>query len=112
MTALLRRTTIALALALRAGSAAAQAIPFTTAATPWDSEQLGNHRAVVRVGADVRFARAELPWRRPDRHPELKAVLVVSERDGTPIRNVRRGNITQEKGVIDFEPAAGAGRYF
>ena len=95
--------------ALRLG---AQSAPFTVADRPWDSEALGNHRAVVHVTTDSRFVHALVPWRRPDRHPEAKGILVVPERGGPAITNVRRGSITQDAGEFDFEPTAGAGRYF
>ena len=85
---------------------------FTVADSAWDSETLGNHRAVVRVTAAGRVAHVSVPWRRPDRNPEAKAVLVIAERGGQRIANVRRGAITQAAGEFDFEPVAGAGRYF
>jgi hypothetical protein len=89
----------------------AQDVPFTVAATPWDAELFGNHRAVVRVAGEGRFVQATLPWRRPDRNPEAKA-LIVTTADGRTVNNVRRGAITQAAGTIDFEPIAGAGRYY
>ena len=92
-------------------AAPAQDVPFTVAARPWDAEQFGNHRAVVRVNDAGRFAHATLPWRRPDRDPDRKALIVTTE-SGQRIANVRRGEITQLAGTIDFEPVAGAGRYF
>ncbi|MEO8450571.1 MAG: glycoside hydrolase domain-containing protein [Gemmatimonadota bacterium] len=88
------------------------AVPFTVADKPWDSETLGNHRAVVRVIVGGPVARVMLPWRRRDRNPEAKAILVVDERTGGRVTNVRRGIITQSAGEIDFEPVAGPGRYF
>ena len=39
-------------------------------------------------------------------------MLVIAERGGQRIANVRRGAITQAAGEVDFEPVAGAGRYF
>ncbi|MCE9600597.1 MAG: DUF6067 family protein [Gemmatimonadetes bacterium] len=85
---------------------------FTVADSAWDSETLGNHRAVVSVPANGRFVHATLPWRRPDRNPETRAILVVPARGGAPITNVRRGRFTQDAGEVDFEPSAGAGRYY
>ena len=43
---------------------------FTVADSAWDSETLGNHRAVVRVTAAGRVAHVSVPWRRPDLNPE------------------------------------------
>ncbi len=90
----------------------AQSAPRTVASTPWDAELLGNHRAVIRVTEGGRFAHVQVVWRRPDRHPELKGVLLVSETGSAAIANVRRGVITQDIGEFDFEPTAGAGRYY
>ena len=89
----------------------AQQPAFTVASSPWNTEALGNHRAVVRVEAAGRFVHVTVPWRRPDRHPDTKAVIVVAER-GATVANVRRGVVTQAAGEFDFEPVAGAGRYF
>ncbi len=92
-------------------SLAAQSPPRTVAERPWDSETLGNHRAVVRVAAASRWVHVSVVWRRPDRQPETKAVIVSTER-GDVIANVRRGPVTQASGDFDFEPTAGAGTYF
>ena len=91
---------------------AAQSPVFAVADSAWDPETFGNHRAVVQVDAPGRFVHVTVPWRRPDRHPETKAVIVVAERGGAAVANVRRGAITQAAGEFDFEPTAGAGRYF
>ena len=99
-------------LALASRCLAAQAPAFTIADSAWDSETLGNHRAVVQVAAGGRFVHVTVPWRRPDRHPELKGVIIVSASGGSAIRNVRRGAITQSAGEFDFEATAGAGRYY
>jgi Family of unknown function (DUF6067) len=92
-------------------AARAQDVPFTVADVPWDAELLGNHRAVLRLTAEGRFASATLPWRRPDRNPNAKA-LIVTTNDGRTVTNVRRVDISQAAGTIDFEPIAGPGRYF
>ena len=91
---------------------AAQSPPFTVAAKPWDSETLGNHRAVIRVDAPARFVHVRVPWRRPDRNPEAKAVIVMPASGGSAVANVRRGRVTPAEGEFDFEPVAGAGVYY
>ncbi|MCX5760723.1 MAG: DUF6067 family protein, partial [Gemmatimonadetes bacterium] len=91
---------------------AAQSPLFAVADSAWDAESLGNHRAVVRVDAAGRFVHVTVPWRRPDRNPEAKGVIVVAERGGAAIANVRRGAVTQAAGEFDFEPVSGAGRYY
>ena len=39
----------------------AQSPAFTVSTSPWDSESLGNHRAVVTVAAAGRFAHVSVP---------------------------------------------------
>jgi len=99
-------------LMLAAGVAEAQEIPFSVSRTGWDPEQYGNHRVVIRVSTADDVARATIPWRRRDEHPEAKLVLVVDARSGQRVLNVRRGIISRELGEIDFQPTSGPGRYY
>ncbi|HEY3286045.1 MAG TPA: glycoside hydrolase domain-containing protein [Gemmatimonadaceae bacterium] len=98
-------------LAASAVPLAAQSPAFTVAASRWDSERFGNHRAVVRVDASGRWVHVRVPWRRPDRGAATKAAIITTEA-GAVVANVRRGTVTQAAGEFDFEPIAGAGRYF
>lgn len=93
-------------------AATAEAQQFVVADSAWDSESLGNHRAVVRVDAPGRVALVTVPWRRPDRSPESKELFVVAEQGGQRVANVERRFISQERGELAFEPIAGPGRYF
>jgi hypothetical protein len=85
--------------------------PFRVAATRWDSETLGNHRAVIQVAQPAPVAHVVIPWRRRDPAPQDRLVIVTSA-DGTRVRNVRRGRIDREAGELWFEPVAGAGVYY
>lgn len=89
----------------------AHAQQFTVADSSWDSETLGNHRAVLRVDTPGRFATVTIPWRRPDRSPETRELFVVAA-NGQRVGNVVRRAISQERGELAFEPVAGPGRYF
>ena len=84
---------------------------FTVADSAWDSESLGNHRAVIEVVARGRFAVASLEWRRPDREPQAKGVILISARTGRRVSNVLRRATTQAAGEFAFEPVDGPGRY-
>jgi hypothetical protein len=77
----------------------------------WESDSLGNHRAVVRVRKAASAVRVRLPWRRRDLAPEQKGVWVVDARSGARIANVAILSITREAGELAFEPVAGAGDY-
>ncbi len=78
----------------------------------WAADSFGNHRAVVSVEAAAPAVWAHLPWRRPDLHPESKAVWVVDAKTGQRVMNVARGSINRESGDIAFEPTSGPGEYF
>ena len=78
----------------------------------WAADSFGNHRAVVSVEAPAPAVVAVLPWRRPDQHPEQKAVWVVDAQTGRRVMNVARGPITRESGRIAFEPVSGPGDYY
>jgi hypothetical protein len=78
----------------------------------WAADSFGNHRAVVSVEAPAPAVRVHLPWRRPDQHPEEKALWVVDARTGSRVMNVARGVITRESGDLAFEPVSGPGEYF
>ena len=99
--------------ALLAGTSTvwAQDVPFTVANTPWDTETLGNHRAVVFVETAGPVARVVVPWRRRDSAPERQEVI-VTDAAGKRVLNVTRGPITRESGELWFEPVSGAGTYF
>ena len=88
-----------------------QEVRFTDGAGAWDAGTLGNHRAVVRVDAPARAAHAVITWRRRDRNAEAKRIIVTTAA-GERVANVRRGEITRERGELWFAPIAGAGRYF
>ena len=106
-----RRLALVLLLLLPASSGAAADAPFRVAASPWDAETLGNHRAVVSVPSAGPVAHVVLPWRRPDPDPASRH-LIVTDAKGTAIRNVKRGAMSRERGEIWFEPATGPGTYY
>ncbi len=86
--------------------------PFIVTDSLWNVDSLGNHRAIVSVAnAQHRAVVARLPWRRPDRHPATKRIVVVDNKTGRKIRNVHVLKLTSEQGEIAFEPATLPGDY-
>jgi hypothetical protein len=85
--------------------------PFSAAGKPWNSDELGNIRAVVRVSDASRPAFAHIEWRRRDHDPAAKNVIVTAA-DGTRVMNVTRGRIEQEFGEVEFQPIRGDGVYY
>lgn len=78
----------------------------------WVPDTLGNQRAVVRVSAAADAVRVRLPWRRRDRNPEQKNVIVVDAKTDTPVANVVRVSITRESGDLVFQPVTAPGEYY
>lgn len=94
-----------------AHSTSAQDIKYSSCENCWNADSLGNHRAVVQAGEGGRIVKVVVPWRRRDPSPQEKNII-VTDRQGTRIRNVSRGVINRELGEIYFEPTAGAGEYY
>ena len=76
----------------------------------WVADSTGNHRAVVRVAAPAEAVRVHIAWRRRDRSPETKRIIVTTA-DDLRIANAVAMNVTREAGDVAFEPVAGAGEY-
>jgi len=56
----------------------AQDVPYTTGT--WDAAEFGNHRARIRVVSEADAVRARIPWRRRDRDPGKKNIIMVDLR--------------------------------
>lgn len=91
--------------------ALAQDIEYTNANNSWNADELGNHRAVVDVSGKTAAIKAVIKWRRRDKNPQEKNIIVTTA-DGVIIKNVMRGEINREYGEISFEPINGAGKYY
>jgi hypothetical protein len=81
------------------------------AAAQWDPDSLGHHRAVVEVRTSAPAVLARLPWRRRDRDPETRDLVVISAGTGRRVNNVAAIAIGREAGTLAFEPVDGPGRY-
>lgn len=82
-------------------------------AKPWD-RSLGSHRVVLKAGelpVGTKAVAPHMEWRRPDREPEKKAVLVYDLQSGKQVMNVQVESVTNVAGKITFEPTSGAGEY-
>ena len=89
----------------------AKEIPYAVPKVPWE-EGLGHHRAVVRVDQKAGAVRANLPWRRSDRDPDKKLIIVVDAATGMQVTNVFRVSVERESAVLVFEPRTVPGEYF
>lgn len=94
---------------LFSSSVSAQDVPYTTGT--WDAAEFGNHRARVRVVSEADAVRARIPWRRRDRDPGKKNIIMVDSRTGTRIANIVRVDINREFGDLVFQPQTVPGEY-
>ena len=77
----------------------------------WPADSLGNQRVVLRVDAAAVAVRAHIPWRRRDRHPETKRIIIRTA-GGERVTNLVTIEINREYGDLAFEPSAGPGEYY
>ncbi|MGZ3849206.1 MAG: glycoside hydrolase domain-containing protein [Flavisolibacter sp.] len=90
----------------------AQEISYGTCDSCWNADSLGNHRAVVQFEGEGPVARVVIQWRRRDRDPQNKNIIVEDAATGKRIWNVWTGRISREEGDIFFEPLSGRGQYY
>ena len=86
--------------------------PFLAAGPEGDS--WGNHRAVVELepGTDAGPAvRVTIPWRRRDRNPEAKAVVVLDASTNQPVANALALRVESVSGEVVFQPNPGSTTY-
>ena len=86
-------------------------VAYGVAKEPW-TEGMGNHRAIVRVEQKTDAVLARIPWRRRDRDPERKQIIVVDAASGLRITNVARLHLDRFEGVLAFQPQTAPGDYF
>ena len=100
---------IAFAMILLSRQAEAQVLKYTTGT--WNTDTLGNHRAVIHVKTKSDAVLAHIDWRRRDHHPEKIDVVVVNATTGKRVKNVYRVNVNREFGELIFQ-APSAGVYY
>ncbi|MFC1545629.1 glycoside hydrolase domain-containing protein [Gemmatimonadota bacterium] len=84
-------------------------ITYTTG--EWNAAEYGNHRAIVHVDAEADAVRVQIPWRRRDRDPEKKNIIIVDSTTGNRIDNLIRVDINREFGSLVFQPQIAPGDY-
>ena len=99
---------VALCCLIRLAGLSAEAVPYGVG--DWD-EVFGNHRALLRVEAQVPAVWAHIPWRRHDAKPEAKEIIVIDAATNKRVEDVLRVNISRESGDLLFRPASAPGDY-
>ncbi|MGC4034644.1 MAG: DUF6067 family protein [Chitinophagaceae bacterium] len=89
-----------------------QSINYTSGNNAWNSDSLGNHRAVVTFNGTGSVAKAIIEWRRKDDSTEKKRIIIQDAKTLLKIENVKTGKLNNEIGEIYFEPASGKGDYY
>src|SRR5680860_1542188 len=89
-----------------------QELQYPPPAPGWQTDSLGNRRAVVQVGSDAEAVLANIEWRRSDTLYKNNAIYVVDGKTGNQIENVYRKSLTATTGEIIFEPVSGQGIYY
>jgi len=78
--------------------------------SPWP-ENLGNHRAIIRVDSPAEAVSLDIVWRRHDLFPERKKFIIIHE-SGDTIKNIHRVNVDNEHCQLTFGPVEEAGKYY
>lgn len=83
---------------------------YGVAEKPWD-EELGNHRAVLRL-PKAQSVRLDLTWRRHDANPEAKQFIIINADTGERIKNIDRLSVTPHACSLNLAPVEKEGTYY
>jgi hypothetical protein len=75
---------------------------YRVATKPW-REQLGNHRAVIKIDKFAHAVQVTLDWRRHDKDVAGKCLL-ITDANGQKVENIFRTDINRESGTFIFQP--------
>ena len=89
--------------------ASAQDITYGTG--QWNSEGLGNHRALIYVGKNSDAVKVTIPWRRLD-NVEDKNLILIDALTNQRVKNIYCVQKNKDFGEIVFQPISGEGNYY
>ncbi len=75
-------------------------------------KSLGNHRFVLEFKGEADAVRVDIPWRRGDKNPSEKAVVVINKKTGEPVGELLILEMTNESGSFIFKPEMDASTYY
>ncbi len=78
---------------------------------PWE-EKFGNHRTVLNIENPNEVIRLKYLWRRHDKNPEARHLMILNKDSGEKIKNILRININNEVCDILFGPVKEKGTYY
>ena len=85
-------------------------IPRGVPTDPW-KEELGHHRARIRVSRAADAVQVTVRWRRRDHDADTKDVIIIDTATGQRVANVVRVAIDREQGTLVFQPHTAPGAY-
>ena len=77
----------------------------------WNTEGLGNHRAVIYVEKPSEAVKVLVPWRRLDTIGD-KSLILISALTGQRVNNIYCPQKNKDFGEIIFQPVSGEGNYY
>lgn len=86
-------------------------INYSIPEVPWE-ESFGNHRTVFKVESPGEVLRLNYLWRRHDKNPDLRHLMIINKETGEKVENILRLNISQENCDILFGPVTKPGVYY
>lgn len=89
----------------------AQNLHWSHADQPWP-ESFGSQRAIIEVNQPSAFVEIDLLWRRHDRNPDERRLLLIEASSGDTIKNVKRLVVNPERCIIHFGPVTKPGIYY
>jgi len=89
-----------------------QSIPYSICTNCWNSDSLGNHRAVVKVEKKTDWVKVSIPWRRRDENPQDKRIIIQDAQTGNIITDFKVISSNRLTGEINFKPSSGMGNYY
>ena len=78
----------------------------------WNSDSLGNHRAIIKVSTDAQWVKALVEWRRRDNNPQDKRIIIQDAQTGKNITDYKVISADKIMGEINFKPTSGKGTYY
>lgn len=78
-------------------------LTYSIAETPWEAG-FGNHRAVIEVSKKASAVLLDFKWRRHDKNPDDRRLLIVNAKTGDTIPHIHRLTVNNETCKLVFGP--------
>jgi len=75
-------------------------------------KSLGNHRVIIKVKENADAVFVKIPWRRADKNPEKKGIIIINTKNKSRINEVIIKNINNESCTLIFKPQKNSKLYY